>query len=92
MAYRTKVLGRALLAVRTDVNSFWMLLSENAEVAFPSRTTAAVAEVADLSTLANVGAPANANAAPIVASTGFATAASSDVAVPAAGQKRKACP
>jgi hypothetical protein len=32
--YRAKVLGRALLAVRTDPNRFWMLLSENAEVVF----------------------------------------------------------
>jgi hypothetical protein len=33
--YRAKVLGRALLAVRKDSNRFWMLLSGNAEVAFP---------------------------------------------------------
>jgi hypothetical protein len=39
IAYRTKVLGRALIAVRSDPNRFWMLLSGNAEVAFPSRTT-----------------------------------------------------
>jgi hypothetical protein len=39
IAYRAKVLGRALLAVRTDPNRFWMLLAGNAEVAFPSRTT-----------------------------------------------------
>jgi hypothetical protein len=37
--YRVGVLGRALLAARSDANSFWMLLSGNAEVAFPSRTT-----------------------------------------------------
>jgi hypothetical protein len=37
--YRAKVLGRALLAARSDANSFWMLLSENTEVAFLSRTT-----------------------------------------------------
>jgi hypothetical protein len=30
------VLGRALLAARTDANSIWMLLSANPEVAFPS--------------------------------------------------------
>ena len=36
IAYRAKVLGRALLAVRTDPNRFWMLLSGNAEIAFPS--------------------------------------------------------
>jgi hypothetical protein len=34
IAYRAKVLGRALLVVRTDPNRFWMLLSGNAEVAF----------------------------------------------------------
>ena len=32
------MLRRALLAVRTDPNWFWMLLSGNAEVAFPSTT------------------------------------------------------
>jgi hypothetical protein len=37
--YRAKVLGRALLAVRTDANSLWMLLSGNVEVAFSSITT-----------------------------------------------------
>jgi hypothetical protein len=36
VSYRAKVLGRALIATRTDVNSLWMLLSGNAEVAFPS--------------------------------------------------------
>jgi hypothetical protein len=37
-AYCTKVLGRALFAGRTDANCFWMLLSGNSEVAFPSTT------------------------------------------------------
>jgi hypothetical protein len=37
-AYRAKVMGRALLAVRTDANSLWMLLSGTPEVAFPLRT------------------------------------------------------
>jgi hypothetical protein len=37
--YRAKVLGRALLSVRSDANCFWMLLSGNAEVAFSSTTT-----------------------------------------------------
>jgi hypothetical protein len=41
IAYRAKVLGRALLAVRTDPNRVWMLLSGNAEVAFPSGTSIA---------------------------------------------------
>jgi hypothetical protein len=39
IAYRAKVLGRALLAARTNPNSLWMLLSGNPEVAFPSTTT-----------------------------------------------------
>jgi hypothetical protein len=39
--YRAKVLGRALLAVRTDPNRFWMLLSGNAEIAFPSTISTA---------------------------------------------------
>jgi hypothetical protein len=77
--YRAKVPGRALLAVRTDPNSFWMLLSGNAEVAFPPPTAAA-----NLPTPATVGA--SANVAPAVA-TG-----APNVVVPAAGQKRKACP
>jgi hypothetical protein len=57
--YRAKVLGRALLAARKDVNLFWMLLSGNAEVAFPSSTTtiAAAATVA-ASSAANVTAVA----------------------------------
>mgnify|MGYP000173012148 CR=1 FL=1 len=37
--YRAKVLGQALLATSTNLNTFWMLISGNAEVAFPSRTT-----------------------------------------------------
>jgi hypothetical protein len=47
--YRAKVLGRALLAARTDANSFWMLLSGNPEVAFPS-TTATTTPAANLPT------------------------------------------
>jgi hypothetical protein len=37
--YRAKVLRRALLSARTDANRFWVLLSGNAEVAFPLTTT-----------------------------------------------------
>jgi hypothetical protein len=47
MAYRVKVLGRALVSARTDANSFWMLLSGNPEVAFPS-TTATTTPAANL--------------------------------------------
>jgi hypothetical protein len=52
IAYRTKVLGRALLATRTDANSFWMLLSGNVEVAFPTSATAAVTDTTTLATSA----------------------------------------
>jgi hypothetical protein len=41
IVYRAKLLGQALLAARTDANRFWMILSGNAEVAFPSTTTPA---------------------------------------------------
>ena len=85
--YRFKVLGRALLAVRSDPNRFWMLLSGNAEVVFPS-TTATTTAAASLPTPAN--AAATENVASLVA-TSSATAASRVVAS-AAGQKRKPCP
>jgi hypothetical protein len=53
ISYRTKVLGRALLAARSNANSFWILLSGNAEVAFPStsanRSTPAAAAAATTS-------------------------------------------
>jgi hypothetical protein len=45
--YRAKVLGRALLSARNKPNRFWMLLSGNAEVAFPS-TTATTTPAASL--------------------------------------------
>jgi hypothetical protein len=45
IAYRAKVLGRALLAARTDANRFWMLLSGNVEVAFPPTTATTTAAV-----------------------------------------------
>jgi hypothetical protein len=38
ISYRAKVLGRALLAARSDANTFWMLLSGNAEIPLPSST------------------------------------------------------
>jgi hypothetical protein len=38
IAYRAKVLGRALVAARTNANTFWMLLSGNTEVAFCATT------------------------------------------------------
>jgi hypothetical protein len=85
IAYRNKVLGRALLAVRTDPNRFWMLLSGNAEVALPS-TTATTTAAASLPTSTNVAA--NENGAPTVVDTA-STAAASNAVAPTAGQKRK---
>jgi hypothetical protein len=86
--YRAGVLGRALLAARSDANSFWMLLTGNAEVAFPSRT-ATVSMAASLPTSAT--AAASVDVAPVVATTASTTSASNVVA-PASDQKRKACP
>jgi hypothetical protein len=68
IAYRAKVLGRALLAVRTDANSFWMLLSGNAEVAFPS-TTATTTATANLATPTTAAVNLNAAAGPVAAAT-----------------------
>jgi hypothetical protein len=62
IAYRTNVLGRALLAVRTYPNRFWMLLSGNPEVAFPS-TTATTTPAVSLPTPATAAATSNAGAA-----------------------------
>jgi hypothetical protein len=67
IAYRTKVLGRALFAVRTDPNRFWMLLSGNAEVLFPS-TTATVAAAANLPTTGTAAATSAENVAAVAAS------------------------
>jgi hypothetical protein len=89
IAYRAKVLGRALLSARTDANSFWMLLSGNPEVAFPS-TIAATMPTVNLPTPATVGATSNAAtgaANPVATGPPAATAAAA-----ASGQKRKARP
>jgi hypothetical protein len=64
--YRAKILGRALLAVRTDPNHFWMLLSGNPEVALSSSTGTCTTS-RNLSTLASVGISANAVAVVAVA-------------------------
>jgi hypothetical protein len=75
IAYRAKVLGRALLAARTDANSFWILLSGNAEVDFSSTRTATTTPAANLPTPATTNAATNANAAPIVAAAAAAATA-----------------
>jgi hypothetical protein len=67
IAYRTKVLGQALFAARTDPNRFWMLLSGNAEIAFPS-TTATTTPAANLPTPSNAAA-ATSNTAAIAITT-----------------------
>jgi hypothetical protein len=89
IAYRAKVLGRAFLSARTDLNGFWMLLSGNAEVAFPS-TTATIMPAENLPTSAAVSASTNSTdgaANPIA--TGPPTVNDS---ASTSGQKRKACP
>jgi hypothetical protein len=86
--YRTGVLGRALLTVRTDPNRFWMLLSGNAEVAFPS-ASATTTPVATILPTPATGTP-SVGVSP-VAATASTTSASNTVAS-AACQKRKACP
>jgi hypothetical protein len=105
ITYRSKVLGRALLSVGADANRFWMLLSGNADVAFPSRTTtiAAAAPVTASATdtgtsTANVVAGASSMMSTLtITATGRLPAAAAattavNVATPSAGQKRKACP
>jgi hypothetical protein len=65
--YRAKVLGQALLAVRTDANLFWKLLSGNAEVAFPSSATT-IAAAANLAMPDTAAATSTSNVAAVVAS------------------------
>jgi hypothetical protein len=77
---------RALLAVRSNRNRFWMLLSGNAEIAFPSKTTT-IAIAANLPPApATVGA--SANAATVVAKAVATVTPAVNVATPSSGQKR----
>jgi hypothetical protein len=99
--YRAKVLGIALLAVRTDPNRIWMLISGNAEVAFPS-TTATTTPTASLPTPAAAAATtSNATAVAATAavtvtgtqlSSSIGVSAVDIVAIPTACQKRKTRP
>jgi hypothetical protein len=105
-AYRAKVLGRALLAVRTDTNSVWMLLSGNPEVAFLSTTTAMIMLATNLPAPATAVATSNAAAsasatAPaavtataswLASTTVVSAAASYNLATPTVCQKCKARP
>jgi hypothetical protein len=85
IVYRAKVLGEALLAVRTDPNRLWMLLSGNAEVAFPSTTTTTT-PAANLPTPATASAYGATGGATNLVATG---APAANIATPASGQKRK---
>jgi hypothetical protein len=101
IAYRAKVLGRALLYTRTDANSFWMLLSGNAEVAFPS-TTLTTTRAANLpmptataATTSNAVAVATTAVITITATRASSTTvacAAANVATPTTCQKSKARP
>jgi hypothetical protein len=64
IAYRAKLLGRALVSVRTDAIGFWMLLIGNADIAFPSRTTT-IAAAANLPTPATTTGTSTANDAAV---------------------------
>jgi hypothetical protein len=102
--YRAKVLGRALLATRTDANSFWILLSGNAEVAFPSTTATttlatnipppaaatAIANAAAIATTAVI--TVTATRAAFTTGSSVAAAAAANVATPTACQKCKSRP
>jgi hypothetical protein len=80
--YRVKVLGRALLATRTDPNLFWMFLSGNAEIIFQSTT-------ANFPLPVIAAATSNAALFPADATGAFAAA---NVTTPTACLKRKARP
>jgi hypothetical protein len=96
--YRAKVLGQALFAARTDPNHFWMLLSGNAEVAFPS-TTATTTPATSLPVPSTAAATSNTAAVAVTttvtaaitrAASGTGTSDGDNVATPTASQKRKA--
>jgi hypothetical protein len=100
--YRAKVLGQALFAARTDPNHFWMLLSGNAEVDFPSTTaTTTPATRTNLSLPSTAAATSNTAAVAVTtavtatmditwAASGTGTSDGDNVATSTASQKRKA--
>jgi hypothetical protein len=97
-SFRARVLGRALLAARSDANRFWMLLSGNAEVAFPSRSGAAIVDAippadatvnvtttaAFVSNVATTSSSASAAASSSAAAAASATSAAAAAAAAAA--------
>jgi hypothetical protein len=82
IACRVNVLGRALVAARTDVNRLWMLLSGNVDVAFLSTATATTTLAASLPTPAT--AAATSNAAAVVVTSAVAAAATRTTSTTAA--------
>jgi hypothetical protein len=68
ITYRAKVLGKALVSARTDPNSFWMLLSGNAEIASSSNTTTITAAANLPTPTPVVTTAATTNAAAVTAS------------------------
>jgi hypothetical protein len=82
ITYRAGVLGRALVAARSDANGFWMLFSGNAEVTFPSRATA-ITVAANLVTSAIAAAITN-DAAAITNSAELALANLATASIPTA--------
>jgi hypothetical protein len=82
IVYRAKVLGRALLATRTNANKFWMLLSGNPEVAFMSRTMtiAATASVTAIAALMSALTITATGSLPAATCASFPSTASASVA------------
>jgi hypothetical protein len=84
--YRAKLLGRALLSARSDPNRYYVLLSGNAEVAFPSTIAAAVnppTPAAVATTTATGSLPtAAATATTATSAATTSTASASDAFVP----------
>jgi hypothetical protein len=87
ISYRAKVLGRALLSARTNANIFWMLLSGNAEVAFPSTAATTTPAVTTAAPATSAATPSNDSASGVSDPT---VAVAANDAISSAGQKRKA--
>jgi hypothetical protein len=80
--YRAKVLGRALVSARTNSNRFWMLFSENPEVALFPSTTATTTPATNLPTPAPA-APSTATVAAVATTSPTIIGAASTISVSA---------
>jgi hypothetical protein len=89
IAYRAKVLGRALLSARTNANSFWILLSGNPEVACSSTTTPVGTNLAAPATIGGANATTFANATTTAAAAVTAAAAATVATTPDASTTRR---